>query len=177
MKRLSRVVSSSWTREPQVEDFEAALEAVLPRLRRFAHGLARDPADADDLTQATAERALNARASFRAGTSMLAWSMRIMRNLWIDTARRRQRRGRILAPEEEGERIGADGAAESSVELHYLMRAMDQLPDDQREAVALVMIEGLAYREAAELLEVPIGTLTSRLVRGRQALMAILGEE
>jgi RNA polymerase sigma factor (sigma-70 family) len=160
-----------------VEDFEAALEAVLPRLRRFAHGLARDPADADDLTQSMAERALNARARFQAGSSMLAWSMRIMRNLWIDTARQRQRRDRVLAPEEEGERIGVDGSAEASVELHYLMQAMDRLPDEQREAVALVMIEGMAYREAAELLDVPIGTLTSRLVRGRQALMSMLGEE
>jgi RNA polymerase sigma-70 factor (ECF subfamily) len=160
-----------------VEDFEAALEAVLPRLRRFAHGLARDPADADDLTQSTAERALNARAQYQPGTNMVAWSMRIMRNLWIDMARQRQRRGRFLAREEEGAHVGMDGSAESSVELHYLMRAMDRLPGEQREAVALVMIEGLAYREASEILDVPIGTLTSRLVRGRQALLSMLGEE
>jgi len=160
-----------------VEDFEAALEAVLPRLRRFAHGLARNPADADDLTQATAERALKARDQFQPGTSMAGWAMRIMRNLWIDTARQRQRRDQLLAPEEQGERVGAEGAAEASVELHYLMRALDRLPDEQREAVAVVMIDGLAYREAAELLDIPIGTLTSRLVRGRQALMSLLGEQ
>jgi RNA polymerase sigma factor (sigma-70 family) len=160
-----------------VEDFEAALEAVLPRLRRFAHGLARNPADADDLTQATAERALTARDQYQPGTNMAGWAMRIMRNLWIDTARQRQRRDQLLAPEEQGERIGADGAAESSVELHYLMRALNQLPDEQREAVAAVMIDGLAYREAAELLEIPMGTLTSRVVRGRQALMSLLGEQ
>jgi RNA polymerase sigma factor (sigma-70 family) len=160
-----------------VEEFEAALEAVLPRLRRFAHGLARNPADADDLTQATAERALNARDQFQPGTNFAAWAMRIMRNLWVDTARQRQRRDHLLAPEEEGERIGADGAAEASIELHFLMRAMDRLPDEQREAVALVMIEGLAYREAADVLDIPIGTLTSRLIRGRQALLSIIGEE
>ena len=160
-----------------MEDFEAALESVLPRLRRFAHGLARDPADADDLTQATAERALNARSQFQPGTNMTAWSMRIMRNLWIDMARQRQRRDRVLAPEEEGETVGAEGSAEASIELHYLMQAMDRLPDEQREAVALVMIEGLAYREAADVLDIPVGTLTSRLVRGRQALLAMLGEE
>ena len=160
-----------------MEDFEAALEAVLPRLRRFAHGLARNPADADDLTQATAERALKSREQFQPGTSMAGWAMRIMRNLWIDTARQRQRREGMLAPEEQGERVGAEGAAESSVELHYLMRALDRLPDDQREAVAAVMIDGLAYREAAEFLDIPIGTLISRLVRGRQALMSLLGEQ
>ncbi|HET8612587.1 MAG TPA: sigma-70 family RNA polymerase sigma factor [Sphingomonas sp.] len=160
-----------------MEDFESALEAVLPRLRRFAHGLARNPADADDLTQATAERALRSRAQFQPGTSIVGWSMRIMRNLWIDTARAKSRRDKVLAPAEQGETVGEEGAAESHVELHYVMRALGHLPDEQREAVALVMIEGLAYREAAEVLDVPIGTLTSRLVRGRQALLGLLGEE
>lgn len=157
-----------------MDDFETALAALLPRLRRFAHGLARDTADADDLTQQTAERALKARDQWQPGTSLQAWTYRIMRNLWIDTGRSRQRRDAVLAPEELGETVGVSGEAEGRAELHFLMRAMDRLPDEQREAVALVMIEGLAYAEAAELLEVPIGTLTSRLVRGRQALAAML---
>lgn len=157
-----------------MDDFEAALSALLPRLRRFAHGLARDPADADDLTQSTMERALKARDQWQAGTSLDAWSYRIMRNLWIDTARSRQRRDQVLAPAELGESVGAAPEAEGKAELHFLMRAMDRLPDEQREAVALVMIEGLAYREAADVLDVPIGTLTSRLVRGRQALVEML---
>lgn len=157
-----------------MDDFETALAALLPRLRRFAHGLARDPADADDLTQQTAERALRARDQWQAGTSLAAWTYRIMRNLWIDTGR--SRRDAVMAPEELGETIGVTGEAEGRAELHFLMRTMDRLPDEQREAVALVMIEGLAYAEAAALLEVPIGTLTSRLVRGRQALAAMLGE-
>jgi len=159
-----------------LDDFETALAALLPRLRRFAHGLARDTADADDLTQQTAERALKARGQWQPGTSLAAWTYRIMRNLWIDTGRARQRRDAVMAPEELGETGGVPGEAEGRAELHFLMRAMDRLPDEQREAVALVMIEGLAYAEAAELLEVPIGTLTSRLVRGRQALVAMLGE-
>lgn len=160
-----------------LDDFEGALASLLPRLRRFAHGLTRDAADADDLTQAAAERALRSRDQWQPGTRLDAWLYRITRNLWIDTARSRQRRDKVLAPAELGETIGAPGDAEANIELHYLMRAMDRLPDDQREAVALVMIEGLAYREAADVLEVPIGTLTSRLVRGRQALMAILSED
>ncbi len=157
-----------------MDDFEAALSALLPRLRRFAHGLTRDPADADDLTQATIERALISRTQWQAGTSLDAWAYRIMRNLWIDTARSRQRRDKVLAPAELGENVGAPPEAEGRAELHFLMRAMDRLPDEQREAVALVMIEGLAYREAADVLNVPIGTLTSRLVRGRQALVEML---
>jgi len=159
-----------------LDDFESALADLIPRLRRFAHGLARDPADADDLTQQTAERALKSRGSWTAGTNFNAWAYRIMRNLWIDTTRSRQRQAQIFAPEADGEPIGAAGDAENKVELGYLMRAMDRLPDEQREAVALVMIEGLSYAEAADVLDVPAGTLTSRLVRGRQALMQMLGQ-
>ena len=81
-----------------------------------------------------------------------------------------------LVPEEQGLSVGVPSGAESEVELGFLMRAMDRLPDEQREACALVLVEGLAYREAAEVLDIPIGTLTSRLVRGRQALMAMLEE-
>lgn len=157
-----------------MDEVERALASLLPRLRRFAHGLARNRADADDLTQAAAERILKARAQWRPGTSFDAWAYRILRNLWIDTARSRQRHDAVLAPEEQGLSVGAEGDAEANVERGYLMRAMGRLPDEQREAVALVMIEGLAYAEAAEVLEIPIGTLTSRLVRGRQALMAML---
>lgn len=156
------------------ETFEQALASHLPRLRRFAHGLARDAADADDLTQRTAERALRSRDQWQPGTRFDSWTYRIMRNLWIDTARSRQRRDKVLAPAEFGDTVGALGDAESQMELHYLMRAMNRLPAEQREAVALVMLEGLAYAEAAHVLDVPIGTLTSRLVRGRQALMILL---
>ena len=177
MKRRGMFVSSPWERAGLLDEFESALARLLPRLRRFAHGLTRNPADADDLTQLTAERALRSRDQWQPGTNFDAWAYRIMRNLWIDTTRSRQRRDKVIAPEEEGRDIGAPAEAEGKAELHFLMRAMDRLPDEQREAVALVMIEGLSYAEAAEVLELPQGTLTSRLVRGRQALARILGEE
>jgi RNA polymerase sigma factor (sigma-70 family) len=157
-----------------LDEFEDALSSVLPRLRRFAHGLTRDPADADDLTQRTAERALRARGQWQAGTNFDAWAYRIMRNLWIDTVRSRKRRDKVIATAEEGRDVGVAAEAEGKAELHFLMRALERLPDEQREAVALVMIEGLSYAEAAEVLEIPAGTLTSRLVRGRQALARIL---
>jgi RNA polymerase sigma factor (sigma-70 family) len=157
-----------------LDDWERRLASHLPRLRRFAHGLARHAADADDLTQASAERILKARAQWQPGTSFEAWAYRIMRNLWIDTIRSRKRTDAPLVAEELGHAVGVAGEAEAQVELGLLMRAMDRLPDEQREACALVLVEGLAYREAAEVLEIPIGTLTSRLVRGRQALMAML---
>lgn len=161
-----------------MDEFEAGLKAMLPRLRRFAHGLARSAADADDLTQATIERALVSRLQWQPGTRLDAWMFRIMRNLWIDTARSASRRNRWLAPAEAGENVGVDPVPgmEAKMELAYLMRALGELPDEQREAVALVTIEGLSYRDAADVLQIPIGTLTSRLSRGREALLMQFGE-
>lgn len=156
--------------------FEDELLGHVPRLRRFAHALARHSADADDLLQAAIERALVRRDQWQPGTRLDSWMYRIMRNLWIDTVRSEKRRGETFVPPDEGDRVGISGDQEATVELGNVGRAMQSLPPDQREAVALVVIEGFAYKEAAEILEVPVGTLTSRLVRGREALMAKLGE-
>lgn len=158
--------------------FEDEMLALLPRLRRFAHALARSPADADDLCQAAIERALKSRAQWQPGTRLDSWMYRIMRNLWIDTARARTRHGETFVAEEAGEGMGdrGDAAVEAAVELTLVGRAMNALPPEQREAVVLVLVEGFAYKEAAEILDIPIGTLTSRLWRGREALMAQLGE-
>ncbi len=101
---------------------------------------------------------------------------RIMRNAWIDTARARSRAAETFVDAEAGTRVGSDGGAEARVALGEVEAAMRRLPDEQREAVALVLVEGLAYKEAADVLDIPMGTLTSRLVRGRQALMLDLGE-
>jgi len=158
--------------------FEKGVEALLPRLRRFAHGLAANRADADDLTQITIERALRARMQWQEGTRLDAWLYRIMRNCWIDTVRARGRAARVIAPEEAGEHVGHDPTAQmdARIDLERLMRAMEKLPPEQREVVALVLIEGFGYRETAELLDLPIGTISSRLVRGRTALLALVRE-
>ncbi|KHK93216.1 sigma-70 family RNA polymerase sigma factor [Novosphingobium malaysiense] len=154
------------------------LTALLPRLRRFARGLTRDAADADDLCQQTVERALKARHQWQEGTRLDAWVYRIMRNQWIDEARARTRRSQTFVHEDEGANVGTSGAAdaENLVELGNVGRALSRLPDEQREAVVLVLVEGFAYKEAAEIIGVPQGTLTSRLGRGREALMRELGE-
>ena len=162
----------------QLSPFEDQLGSLLPRLRRFAHGLSRDPADADDLTQATIERALRSRAQWEPGTRLDSWCYRIMRNLWIDTARSRSRKAVHEAPEEEGLNVGEDRrqAIEATVDLKRVMAAMTRLPDEQREVVALILVEGFGYREVSEMLGLPIGTVSSRLVRGRTALLAMVGE-
>lgn len=159
-------------------NFESGLTQCLPRLRRFAFALSRNAADADDLTQMTIERALNARAQFEQGTKLDSWLYRIMRNLWIDTARSRARKSKMEAGADAAETVAIDPrpAIEASVDLRRIMAAMERLPDEQREVVALILIEGLGYRETAELLGLPIGTVSSRLVRGRLALLEMVGE-
>lgn len=162
----------------QSSPFGDQLAALLPRLRRFAHALSRDPADADDLTQASVERALKSRDQWQEGTRLDSWCFRIMRNLWIDTARSRSRRAVHEVSEEEGVGVGDDprDSIEASIDLQRVMRAMSRLPDEQREVVALILVEGFGYREVSEMLALPIGTVSSRLVRGRTALLAMVGE-
>jgi RNA polymerase sigma factor (sigma-70 family) len=148
--------------------------ALLPRLRRFALALTHHGADADDLVQLTVERALVRAAQFRPGTSLASWMFGIMRNAWLDELRVRTRHDRLFAPEEAAATVGV---SEQHAERLATQSAMARLPEEQRIAVALVLVEGLAYREAAEVMQVPIGTLTSRLARGRAALQEMLGED
>ena len=158
--------------------FEEELVELLPRLRRFARGLARSASDADDLCQAAIERALKSREQWQDGTRLDSWMYRITRNLWIDERRAAGRRGVHSPIDEAAIQVAGDGAAE--VEAGALRGdvdgAMAKLPDEQREVVMLVLVEGYAYREAAEISEVPIGTVTSRLARGSETLMHLLGE-
>lgn len=161
-----------------MDAFEEGLVALLPRLRRFAHGLSGNRAEADDLAQIAVERALKARSQWQPGTRLDSWLYRIARNAWIDATRAHGRQARHWAPAEAGEHVGDDPrpGIEARIDLARIMTAMTRLPDEQREAVALVLVEGLGYREAAEVLDIPVGTLSSRLVRGRNALLALIGE-
>jgi len=156
-----------------IGDTQEQLIALLPRLRRFARTLARNPHDADDLVQLAVERALTRLDQWQPGTRLDSWMFGIMKNAWIDEVRSRQRRDRVLAPAELGESV-ADASSESHIDRLSLEAALERLPEEQRLAVALVLVEGLAYKEAAAVLEVPIGTVTSRLARGREALEALL---
>jgi RNA polymerase sigma-70 factor (ECF subfamily) len=162
----------------QFESFDDGLTALLPRLRRFAHALSRNSADADDLTQATVERALRSRAQWEPGTRLDSWLYRIMRNLWIDTVRSRGRKDDLHAPVEEAERIGEDprSAIEASIDLKKAMAAMERLPGEQREVIALILVEGFGYRECSDMLGLPVGTVASRLARGRAALLQMMGD-
>lgn len=156
--------------------FEEELVALLPRLRRFAYSLCRSPSEADDLVQQAAERALRSRDQWQEGTRLDSWCYRILRNLWIDAGRIQSRRIKREAPAEEAIDLPDPSAtADTKLELSQAMAALQRLPAEQREVVSLILIEGFGYREAAEMLDLPIGTISSRLVRGRTALLAMLG--
>lgn len=159
-----------------LDDFQHRLVELLPRLRRLARALTPQGADADDLVQTAIERGLERRGQWRPGTRLDAWMFTIMKHAWIDETRARSRRGRGMAAPEAAD-IAPDPLAPSlelRLEADAVRRAIARLPDDQRLAVALVLVEGLSYAEAAQVMEVPQGTLTSRLGRGRAALLAEL---
>jgi RNA polymerase sigma factor (sigma-70 family) len=174
MKRIGRIVSSE--QGESLETVRRQIVELLPRLRRLARALARDAADADDLVQLTVERALGRVSQWAPGTRLDSWMFRIMKNAWIDESRARGRRGLLLLDGADAEKVGYDGAAaaHSRLEAGEVEAAMARLPPEQRAAVALVLVEGLSYKEAAEVLEIPQGTLTSRLGRGRAALLSDL---
>jgi RNA polymerase sigma-70 factor (ECF subfamily) len=155
------------------------IAALLPRLRRFARTVTRHREDADDLVQLAVERALRRLDHWQPGTRLDSWMFTIMKNAWIDEVRARVRRDAVLLPEEAGENVG-DAVGEGPAERHHLrldvLKAMAKLNDDQRMAVGLVLVEGLPYKEAAEVLGIPVGTLTSRLARARDTLQAVLAE-
>lgn len=149
---------------------------LLPRLRRLARTLAGHVHDADDLVQVALERALARADQWRPDSRLDAWVVGILRNAWLDELRSRGRWQRVLAPEEAGDSVG-DATVERQAEAMSVASAMARLPVEQREVVALVLVEGLSYRETAALLEVPIGTVTSRLARARATLQTLLGED
>lgn len=158
-----------------VERIREHIVALLPRLRRFARTMTRHAADADDLVQLSIERALLRHEQWRPDSRFESWMFGIMRNAWIDEVRARGRRSEIFAAEEAGENVG-EATTEAQLRLLSVQRAVDSLPEEQRMAVALVLIEGLSYKEAADVLDVPMGTVTSRLARAREALQAALGD-
>jgi RNA polymerase sigma-70 factor, ECF subfamily len=159
-----------------VDELRTELLGLLPRLRRFARVLARNPHDADDLVQTAIERALAHAGQLRADAPVAGWMFGILRNAWIDEQRARGRRGRLFAAAEAGEDV-ADAMQGAPLEALAVQDAVARLPEEQRLAVALVLVEGLSYKEAAHIMEVPIGTLTSRLARAREALQAMLGDD
>lgn len=156
-------------------DVRTQIAALLPRLRRFGRTLAHSREDADDLVQMAVEKALTRTDQWTPGTRLDSWMFRIMQTTWIDELRARERRAQTFLPEEAGEHLG-HAPHDAQLDAIAVRRAVARLGDDQRAVVGLVLVEGLAYQEAAEVLGIPVGTLTSRLARAREALQATLGK-
>jgi RNA polymerase sigma-70 factor (ECF subfamily) len=154
------------------EDVRARMIEFLPRLRRFAFALTRNMDAADDLVQDTCERALARLDQWEPGTKLESWMYRIAQNLWLDRKRSEKVRGHTLDIDEAVGVEGEDGrtVTESRLTLAAVGKGMEQLPADQQVLIAMVCIEGLSYKDAAAILNVPIGTVMSRLSRARQAL-------
>ncbi|KIQ98329.1 sigma-70 family RNA polymerase sigma factor [Lysobacter sp. A03] len=145
------------------------LRALLPRLRRFARSLTADAASADDLVQSTLERALRRRHTRREDAALQAWLFSILYRQFMDERRRAARWHRVLAlvaPQQEA----SSPSAERVHDGRAVLDAFEQLPTEQRALLMMVSIEGFTYREAADALGVPIGTVMSRLSRARDRL-------
>jgi RNA polymerase sigma-70 factor (ECF subfamily) len=152
-------------------DLRQALIAVLPRLRRFGLALTGSASDADDLVQNTCERALRHADQLREPARLDAWLYGIMRNLWFDEMRHRKVR-RHDDIDAASHVIGEDGqaTADGRITLEAVRHSMSKLQTDHRAVLMLVCVDGLSYKEAAEVLGVPVGTIMSRLSRARQEL-------
>lgn len=155
------------------EAFRRELTALIPHLRAFARTLAGDPSSADDLAQDALVKAWDARASYRMGTNMKAWTFMILRNQFYSERRRAWRQVQ-LDPETAERTLVAPDNPESLVALDELRQGLAMLPAEQREALILVGAGGFAYEEAAEICGCAVGTVKSRVSRARRALQAIL---
>jgi len=154
------------------DDFSDQLVALLPRLRRLALGLTGSTEEGDDLVQSACERALSRRQQFQPGSRLDHWMFSILRSIWIDRIRQRRRREVSVDPSSLADHPGGDLETETHarISLAEVRRVIAALPEEQREALLLVCIEGIGYRQAAEILDLPMGTVTSRVFRARIAI-------
>ena len=153
------------------------LVALLPRLRRFAQSLTGNADDANDLVQTAMERALKAMATLDDDAMLDAWMFQIIRNLWIDGLRKRRSEGVHETIDDWSHLSDVDGrtATEARLTARKAAAAMDRLPHDQQEILRRVCVEGQSYKDAARELDIPIGTVMSRLSRARLRLLSELG--
>jgi len=157
-----------------LSSFGAELEVHIASLRRYARALLRNRADAEDLVQEALARAIARADSFQTGTNMRAWLFTILHNVHVNQVRSRASRPDEVTVESVENRLTTPARQEERVEVREMMRALDELPDEQRQVLLLVALEGLKYEEVAEMIGVPIGTVMSRLSRGREAVRAKL---
>jgi len=159
-----------------MNDFAPMLEAQIPRLRRYARALTRDVSRADDLVQSCLARAVAKQHLWQYGTDLRAWLFTILHNQHVNEVRRSVREGSKVTFEEAPE-LTVQSNAIPTLQLRDLDAALGRLPQEHSQVILLVGLEGMSYDEAAEILGVPIGTVRSRLSRGRDQLRLLMGME
>jgi RNA polymerase sigma-70 factor, ECF subfamily len=158
-----------------MNEFGAMLEQQIPRLRRYARSLTRDVTRADDLVQSCLVRALAKAHLWQPGTDLRAWLFTIMHNQHVNDVRRAIREGIIVPVDDVAPVLTQPSTAGAGLTLRDLDRALGRLPEEQRQALLLIGLEGMRYEQAAAVLGVPVGTVRSRLSRGREALRRLMG--
>ncbi len=157
--------------------FGVDLEVHIASLRRYARALLRNRADAEDLVQEALTRAVARADSFQAGTNLRAWLFTILHNVHVNQVRSKAVRPAEVDVDDVESKLVTPARQEETVALREMMRAVDELPEEQRRVLLLVALEGLKYDEVADMLGVPIGTVMSRLSRAREAIRAKLANE
>lgn len=175
----SQQVSGQGTRDvTEMAQFKADLVQMLARLRRFALTLTRNRDDADDLVQTAVERAILRQAQWQRGTRLDSWLYTMMRNLWVSELRsRRVRIGGGLVDASETDELQTEVAAPDHVYGNQMLAMVMSLPVGLSSALLLVAVEGNSYQEAAEILDIPIGTVMSRMSRARQIMKEKLSHD
>ena len=153
------------------------IEAEIPRLRRYARALTRDNVAADDLVQDCLTRALDKLHLCQQGTDLRAWLFTILHNQYVNYVRRAVREGTAVGLSESEPLLTRAPHQGKRLELRDLERAIAKLPEEQRSVILLVGLEGMRYEEVASILDIPVGTVRSRLSRGREQLRILLGME
>jgi RNA polymerase sigma-70 factor (ECF subfamily) len=155
-------------------EFARLLETEIPRLRRYARALTRDVTRADDLVQNCLTRAVAKQHLWQPGTDLRAWLFTILHNQHVNDVRRSVREGVNVAVEEMAPVLSVYPSVMGTLQLRDLEAAMTKLPQEQRQVILLVGLEGLRYEEVALILNVPVGTVRSRLSRGRDQLRRLM---
>lgn len=157
-----------------MSDFARLLEAEIPRLRRYARALTRDASRADDLVQSCLVRAVAKQHLWQVGTDLRAWLFTILHNQHVNDVRRAVREGVSVAVEDVAPILTVQSNAAAALQLRDLERAIALLPEEQRQVILLVGLEGMRYEDVAAILDIPIGTVRSRLSRGREMLRKLM---
>jgi RNA polymerase sigma-70 factor, ECF subfamily len=158
-------------------DFARQLETEIPRLRRYARALTRDVSRADDLVQSCLLRAVAKQHLWEPGTDLRAWLFTILHNQHVNIVRSSVREGTAVPIEDVASMMTALCNIEASLQLRDLDRAIAKLPEEQRQVILLVGLEGMRYEEVAKILRIPVGTVRSRLSRGRDMLRVLMDSE